>query len=268
MGNSQDQLVISGDTGHYKQLRERVANLVTPGSQILNLDYDLLRSGMGILFAVNLVLLGLFDLLTCVVPDILFERMLGTVYSWADLYPYLFLGLIIPLLWWGIIQPLRQHIHLWPRGHLALWVLGVGLLLTLVQAATCFRPLLTVANVYPPFTTIVILVGAGIAIWRTEMAKQKVYPAPLRIGVAIVVILACGLLLSVLHRDVRASQTAAAHGLGTDHVASDVQVGQTLSQVVQLQAGIKQRPQHHVAADPGETVEVCNAHQSSSCSIG
>ena len=204
LGNGRDQLVVGGNTRHYTHLRQEVARSLPPETEILSLDYDILRSPMGILFGLNLLLLGLFNILAFVAPDVLFERPLGVIYSWADLYPYLFLGLVIPPLWWGIIQPLRQRLHVFPRAHLAVWVLSLGLLLTFFQAAVHFRPLLTVTNVYLPITAIVVLVSAAIAIWRARVAEENVYPAYVRIGAVIVAVLACALMLSVLQRDVRA----------------------------------------------------------------
>jgi tetratricopeptide (TPR) repeat protein len=204
LGTPRDQLVIGGDTSRYAHIRERVAQLVTPATQIVDRDCTILRSKMGILFTLSLIVIGLFDLLAYTSPQMLFQNVFGTIYSLVDLYPYLFLGLIIAPLWWGIVQPLRQRMDLWPQSRLPWWTLGLGLLLTLVQIITRFRPLLTVVNVSLPFITIVILASAGMAVWRAQVSGHNVYPVATRVSIAIVVLLTCGLMTSVLWRDTSA----------------------------------------------------------------
>lgn len=216
LGAAQEQIAVGGNISRYAHVREQVEQRVTPATRIVNLDYAILRSKMGILFVLNLLAIGLFNLLAKVAPAVLFDRLLGTIYSLADLYPYLFLGIVIASLWWGIIQPLRQRVHLWPRSPLALWMLGLGLLLTFIQITLRFRPLLTVLDLYPPFITAVILVSAGIAIWRAQASGRKIYPIYARVAVAVVVLVASSLMVTVLWRDV-----GAYHQLVTGHALRD-----------------------------------------------
>jgi len=205
LGAPQDQLVIGGSTSRYTSLRERVGSLVSPAARLVDLDCTVLRSRLGALFVLCLVLIGILDLLAkFAAPQLIFWDVLGTRYSVVDLYPYFFLWLVVAPLWWGVVQPLRQRLHLWPRSRLVPWMLGMGLLLALVQVVIHFRPLLTVVNLYPPLITLVVLVSAGIVVWRAEIAGQKVYPAYMRAGTAVVVTLACLLMMSVLWRDIRA----------------------------------------------------------------
>ncbi|MBN2001900.1 MAG: tetratricopeptide repeat protein [Anaerolineae bacterium] len=223
--SAQGCLVVRGNTSRYAHVRAQVAQLVAPAARVVNLDYAIARSKMGLLFVLNLVAIGLFDLLAQVAPAVLFKRILGTIYSLADLYPYLFLGAVIAWLWWVVVQPVRQRVRLWPRRHFVLWILGLGLLLTLIQILLRFRPLLTVVNVYPPLIAIVMLASAGIAMWYARVAGQRLYPLYVRVGTAIVALLACGLLLTVMGRDVSAyHHLVAGHALRDQALNDDVAI--------------------------------------------
>lgn len=205
LGATQEPLVISGGTEAYGSLRHRVSCLVPAAAEIVDLDYTVLHSKLGVLYVLNVLLIGLLGILGARGEiQLLLRDAPGTPYSAADLYPYLFLGLIVAPLWWGVMQRLQRRQYLQPRSRLPLWMLGMGLSLALLQVVLRFRPLFTVVNLYLPLVTLVLLASAEMVVWRAQVAGQKVFPARVRIGTAAVATVACILMMSVLWRDTRA----------------------------------------------------------------
>ncbi|MGD8624867.1 MAG: tetratricopeptide repeat protein, partial [Anaerolineae bacterium] len=205
LGTKGEPVVIRGSTTWYDSLRQRTSRLMPAGAQIVDLDYSILRSRMGIVYGLNLLLIVLLGLLAAFArSELILYDLPGTPYSAVDLYPYLYLGLVVPPLWWGVVQPLRQEAQLRPQSHLPLGVLGLGLLLAVAQVLLRFRPLLTVLNLYLPLVTIVVLISAEAAIWRARVDRVRVHAAPLRAATAALVAIVCLLMASVVWRDVRA----------------------------------------------------------------
>ena len=200
----QERLVIGSDASWYRSLRRRIGQRLPASARVLNLDYRMWPSWPGILYLLNLLLIGLVFLLAALAPDSLWVDLAATPYSLGELYPYLYLGLVLIPLWWAVIRPLQIRLNLKPDTSLPWWVLGAGLLLAVLQAATFFRPLLTGVNLYPPLITVILLAAGGWAIWRSGGAAGNVYSVWTRGLVAIAVVAVSLLMLSLLWRDVRA----------------------------------------------------------------
>jgi tetratricopeptide (TPR) repeat protein len=202
---TQEPLIVGADTTRYATVRRRASGFVPSEADVINLDYTILRSKLGLLYVLSLLLVGLVGILAAFAkPSLILRDLPGTYYSLADLYPYLLFFLVLAPLWWAVVQPLRQRMYLHPSSRFPLWILGLGLLLALVQVILRFRPLLTVVNLYPPLITIIVLVSSAVVVWRARAAGKKVYPLFLRLGTAVVVVVVCLLMATVLWRGMQA----------------------------------------------------------------
>ena len=66
------------------------------------------------------------------------------------------------------------------------------------------------------------------------------------------------------HDAAHAAQAMIAHTLGLQRIAAQWQRRQACAQLVEFQARVQQRAEQHVAADPGEAVEI-RQHPVSPC---
>jgi hypothetical protein len=199
------RLIVRGLTAWYSALQRRVSSCRREGSQVQDLSFQIFPSRLGWLYVANLVLVLLLWAIAASPDETLVHLDLpGINYGAADLYPYLFLVLLMAPLWWGVCQPTRQRIHLRPRTRLPLLMLGIGLLLLGIQILLRFRPLLTVVDLYLPLATIAVLLAGEWGLWRARAGGERVHSAALRLGSAPVVLLACLLLGTVMIRDVLA----------------------------------------------------------------
>lgn len=204
----QKRLIVRGSANWYTALRRRVTQNLPDSTTQTNLDYTVLKSKAGRFYLVNVIILGVLALLAWVAPWPLWADIPGLPYSLADLYPFLYLGLIILPAWWVVIRPLQTQMRLEPDGRLPWWLLGAGLLLALFQGLTLFRPLLTSANLYPPLVSLILLAGGGWAVWQVRERGQPVYNLKIRVGTAVITALV-SLLMALLF----VRETAAYHYL-------------------------------------------------------
>ncbi|MGD8805148.1 MAG: hypothetical protein PVH65_04830, partial [Chloroflexota bacterium] len=129
----QERLEVPSGTDWYRSLRKTVDQYVPSGGQRVDLDYDLWRSRTGLLYMANLILLALVAILVVIAPQAIWQDLPGLRYSIGDLYPYLYIGLFILPLWWGVIRRLRVRRYMKPRTSYAWWVFGIGLLAVALQ---------------------------------------------------------------------------------------------------------------------------------------
>lgn len=205
---SQERLLVRGSTNWYTAVRQRAAQHLPASAIQTNHDTAVLDSRAGRVYIANVIVMAVLVLLAWFAPQPLWWDIPGLPYSLADLYPYLYVGLIVLPMWWLVLRPLRTQIHLEPDSRLPWWVLGAGLLLPLFQAITLFRPLLTSANLYPPLVALLLLAGGGWAIWQAQEKGQPVYDRKVRVGTAVIATLV-GILMALLFL----RETAAYHYL-------------------------------------------------------
>ena len=60
----------------------------------------------------------------------------------------------------------------------------------------------------------------------------------------------------LVHAELRGRHAGAKHALGGDGVAVERQAAEGASQILERQAGVEERAEHHVPGNPGEAVEV------------
>jgi hypothetical protein len=62
------------------------------------------------------------------------------------------------------------------------------------------------------------------------------------------------------HRELGRRYAGSQNSIGADLVPGDSQAPERALQLVEWQASINERPEHHVAGNPGEAIEVQQAH--------
>jgi tetratricopeptide (TPR) repeat protein len=197
VASPQGALTIKGSTAWYTDIQDHVRFFASK-ARVLNLGYRILRSRMSLLYLLSGLSLVLFLLLRAWAQEALLTDLLGTPYSLADLYPYLYLGLFVPSVWWIVIRPLQIQRHLNPRSLLVWWVGGGGVLLAVLGWVVSGRHWPIVESIFPlyPLLAVVVLVaGAGWVVWtvrRSDAQKQgrgsHVYPLWVRGLVAAVAV--------------------------------------------------------------------------------
>lgn len=203
-----ERLIVRGSTNWYTALCRRVTQNLPAAAVKTDFDNTILNSKAGRFYIVNVIVIMSLALLAWIAPQPLWWDIPGLPYSLADLYPYFYLGLVVLPAWWLVIRPLQTQMKLEPDSRLPWVLLGVGLLLSLFQAITLFRPLLTSANLYPPLVALILLASSSWTIGRVREKGQLVYDVKVRAGTAVVATF-IGLLMALLF----VRETAAYHYL-------------------------------------------------------
>lgn len=199
-------LVVEGNTAEYASLRQRIERLLPQSAIRSDLSYSYLRSRTGALFLTTGFLLIVLAVLGIVAPSVIPADIPGTPYSLADLYPYFYLGLFIPSMWWFAIRPLQIRATMKPNSSLPWWMGAIGAGLLILRFLTRFYPWLTVPDIYPSLTILMLVGGAAWAVWRARgvQTAESVHPTWVRM---LALLVAAGvLLINAFHlwREVRA----------------------------------------------------------------
>ncbi|OQY21690.1 MAG: hypothetical protein B6I34_06930 [Anaerolineaceae bacterium 4572_32.1] len=187
LSSPQNKLIIRGSTAWYQALQKHIRAFSSPKTRFIDLGYRVLKSRPGGLYILSLLVLALFILLREWAPQLLNTNLAGTPYSLIDLYPYLYLGLFLPPLWWIVARPLYIQAHINPRSRLPWWAAGGGLLLVLVHWVLVSLIRLPLPNIYPSLAAFVLLGSSGVAIWKARHIRdeQPIYSLPARAASAI-----------------------------------------------------------------------------------
>ncbi len=181
---NQPPLRIRGSMAWYEAIQHRVEEKIPATARRTDLGYSMLRSGLGLWYGLTLLALLALSLMGRFLPQTVLADFLGP-YSLADIYPYLYLGLFVPPLWWFALRPLTIARRTDPRSRLPLWLAGASGVLALLRLATLFRPWFTVPDIYPSLA-ILLLAGAGsLVIWRGWDAGAAVFGQRVRMGTAV-----------------------------------------------------------------------------------
>ena len=197
------RVIIQGRTAWYESLLQRIDPYAPPQARRADVSFSALRSPMGALYLITLAALILLSILSLTKPELLFANLAGTPYSLADLYPYFYLGLFLPPMGWFVIQPLRQRRRIDPQDiRPALIVGGVGLALAALRVVTRFRPWLTVPDIYPTLTIIILVGSAAITLLRAPRSAGDRVPVWARGLGAAAAVLVLTLMTAHLWREV------------------------------------------------------------------
>jgi tetratricopeptide (TPR) repeat protein len=183
-------IVIEGDTANYAAVCARLHDYA-PRAQTIDLSSHWLRSRLGAIYLLNLLALAVFITLGAINSSWLTADWLGTPFSAADVYPFLYLGIVLVPAWWLIVRPLRVLMRFEPR-HKLVWLIGgIGVALAIMRVIalnTTWARWLTRPDLYPPLIAMVLMGSALIAVWQAREHDRPAYPAWLRIATAISVI--------------------------------------------------------------------------------
>ncbi|RMG99070.1 MAG: tetratricopeptide repeat protein [Chloroflexi bacterium] len=199
----EERIELEGRLAWYLPVVRRVARNLPETAEKQNWSYHLLRSRMGTLYLLTIGLFGVISLFGTRASGLVYADIPGLRYSLADLYPYLYLGLFVPPMWWFVIRPLQIRSRIKPYTRLP-WLLGsISLLLTLLRLFTGLRPWLTVPDIYPPLTILVLTIGAVWVLWQTRHVRTQkhVYSRPIRWLVLVAGTAVCLLALANLTRE-------------------------------------------------------------------
>ncbi|MBN1889878.1 MAG: tetratricopeptide repeat protein [Thermoflexales bacterium] len=197
------QLAVTGNTAWYTNLRDRL-RLFASGARAVDLSYSVIRSKMGVLYALSAACLLVVGVLWQVRPGLVSADLLGSPYSVLELYPYLYLGLFVALGWWIVARPLYTHAHLYPRSGLIELAGGSALILVVLHWLSFPRAWLFRPDIYPPLAAIILAGSLLAAIWLRR-SQSPPPEASLILGtqwarllvsaVAVVLVVAAGLRL-------------------------------------------------------------------------
>jgi tetratricopeptide (TPR) repeat protein len=172
--DGQRRIYLKGSTAFYEPLRTRLLQRIPATVKPQQLNSAVFPSRMAVLYLIclGLILLLAFASTQRVLAVALSRDLSPLPYSILDLYPFLYLGLVIPPVWWIAVQPLRVLATLRDHWRAAGLVVG-GILLTLViRESLWFRTWFLQPNLFAYVAAGLMggaLVVAVIRAWRLAL---------------------------------------------------------------------------------------------------
>jgi tetratricopeptide (TPR) repeat protein len=191
-------VTVPGHMPFYDAVAGEVARRVPPGAQRGAYRHTLLSGFYAWLFGVTAVYIALFALASIFARDWVTTDFIGP-YSLADLFTFVPLGLLIPMIHWLITGPLRARLIVNPHT-LMPWAIGAaggclalaGLVGVLVGGSLFGRP-----EVLPAIAGMTLGGISTIALWGARARDGRyVYPTAIRTG--LLALLAVTSLLSLV----------------------------------------------------------------------
>jgi tetratricopeptide (TPR) repeat protein len=199
------RMTISGATNWYLYLIPRLRRRFPENVNVHNLNQSIFYSVSGAVYLLSVImfLLIAFFAGNRTWGQQLWTDLAWTSYSVADLYPYLYLGLVLLPMWWAIARPIQISRYVGGQMATSLFWLVIGGIVAAFLVGRSFRPLLTVPDLYPP---LFIIVTIGAAVWLLwHVSTQKTRADFVRLGAAtLAAALICVAMLSFLARDIYA----------------------------------------------------------------
>lgn len=195
---------IWGTTRRFDDFRQRLLREVEKREQVTVINRDLiaLRSGWLYVYLLGVVLVWGLIVVTHFAPNLVWRDILGT-YSTADLYPYLYLFMFVPICWWIVGRQTWQTIDSEPRSRWPWMLIVIGVLVGGWQISTRFLNLFTVPDIYPPLFTLVLLGLATWYLWRARTQNGPVYGVGIKAS-ALILLIGLGAIMVVrMSRDIR-----------------------------------------------------------------
>ena len=166
-------IAFTGAAAWYKQITGRISTYIDDDVLHLNLNSSILRSPLGALYVLSVLLLLTFMLASFFsFRELLEYDWFGSVYSLIDLYPYFYVGLLIPLIWWTVGEQLVNRARLKLHLPLAWFVFGGGLLSLFLHLSGWFA-LDNWPHIYLSLGSLSLFASVLLAFWK---AKDSVLP--------------------------------------------------------------------------------------------
>lgn len=194
------QVLLPGNLINYEDVRGRVLDKL-PHIKPRSLSFSFLRSPMGALFLGTLVFFVLTTILAWFRFTGLSQPLVG-LYSVVDLYPWLLMGLYIPMIWWLVVAPTRIYLRVDSDRPFKWVLLAVGSLLFLLMFVRIDIAMRLYPDIYMPLTAIVTFCCGTLLVfdgWRKGHTLQKaglIAFGPLLIGVVLIAFVSVTYLLS------------------------------------------------------------------------
>ena len=166
------RLEINGRTSWYNSLVSQIElNLLDDVAESDN-SVTLMKQPWLWLFVIGAAIMWTFTLNEAAITWLAQSVSPRVTYRGTDVYPYLYLFMFIPMLWWGIVRPWRTKRILEPNQFWPWGLFGGGISLILLIVITHARPLITVPDVYTPILTMALLITGGLFIWQDSTYFQ------------------------------------------------------------------------------------------------
>jgi len=191
-------IAVNGHTVWYRALADEMARRISPSAQRVDMSTSLTTSPSGILLMGNAIYLVLFVAMGYLAPDWLNMPIFFGRYALADLRIVIYLGLLVPLISWLVITPMRWQLFFSPR-HVMPWgVVGAGLSLACISFINLglFHFSLGRPDVIVSLLAVWLVWLGAIAIYqsrwqpvlRHELSGMPAYPVIVRWGSLIVAV--------------------------------------------------------------------------------
>lgn len=166
-----EQLIIRGSTASYSSLQKRIQTLLPDAKrvQIEDLSYTLLRSRSALIYTLGLLSLLLFVNLNRLAPSLINTQLLNSPYTVIELYPYLYLALVLPPFWWFVVRPFSILARIGRLYPVIWWPIGIGVGVAISHIITDAIGWLRYPNIYPPLLTLMLLTTALAALWQRSL---------------------------------------------------------------------------------------------------
>lgn len=180
-----ERIEINGSTGWYPALTAEIMRRA-PDAPRYNFGFSVIFGWAGLVLAASLAGLAAIAALALLQP--VWLTIGAMFYTVADLRLVSYVGMLISLMWWLVIAPLRAEIFLRPRSVWPWIVLGAGIALTLLAGLMLgvLRVWLGLPGVLPvAFAASLMWIGLG-AIW-TGARQTREPPLAVRLAALLLV---------------------------------------------------------------------------------
>ena len=195
--DGKQQINIPGSIIGYSDLVDRIKRNA-PKAKRRNLSYSYLMSWMGALYYLTLTFFVITTLLAALGNTDILATPFFRRYSIINLYPWTFMGLYIPTIWWFVIAPTRIYHHLDREIWFPRYLLGTALFFFLLLFWRANLQLRTYPDIYVPLTALICaLCGTYlfIRLWSPKPGNRRRFLFPLVIIGAILITLGSSLYL-------------------------------------------------------------------------
>lgn len=162
------RITIRGTTAWYDSLIQQIERYAPAAATRQDTSYHVGWGRLSVAYAISLMLVVLYAILVKAKPELLFNTIPFTPYSFVDLYPFYYLGLFLGPVYWGIVRPLRNEVRAKANNPLPWIVLGVIVALGVVRFFFYRRPLFTIPDLYPQLFIVLLAWASAQCIWQAR----------------------------------------------------------------------------------------------------
>jgi len=170
IATAHERLALGGATACYNEITKRISGYLDEDVLHIDLTYSFFRSPLGVLYMVSALLLLIFIISsTFSFKNLLNDDWFASAYSLIDLYPYFYVGLLLPPIWWAVGRPLINRARL--KHHLpSAWFLFAGGLLFLLLHLSGWFAARNLPHIYLSLSSLLLFASVLIAFWQAKEA--------------------------------------------------------------------------------------------------